>query len=137
MLPPGLSFNAIGAKALAATKTAKLPRSYWDWNEMLAINATGYFPYTPATNLLYGLHEALEMLFDEGLDAVFERQCATRGGNPARGSRLGTRNPVCGAFGVQSIVDRNHAARRAQCRRPAQSDPRSLRFVLSGRASAN
>ena len=73
MLPPGLSFNAIGAKALAATKTAKLPRSYWDWNEMLAINATGYFPYTPATNLLYGLHEALEMLFDEGLDAVFER----------------------------------------------------------------
>ncbi len=73
MLPPGLSFNAIGAKALAATKTAKLPRSYWDWNDMLAINATGYFPYTPATNLLYGLHEALEMLFDEGLDAVFER----------------------------------------------------------------
>jgi alanine-glyoxylate transaminase/serine-glyoxylate transaminase/serine-pyruvate transaminase len=73
MLPPGLSFNAIGAKALAATKTAKLSRSYWDWNEMLAINATGYFPYTPATNLLYGLHEALEMLFDEGLDAVFER----------------------------------------------------------------
>jgi alanine-glyoxylate transaminase/serine-glyoxylate transaminase/serine-pyruvate transaminase len=73
MLPPGLSFNAIGAKALAATKIAKLPRSYWDWNEMLAINATGYFPYTPATNLLYGLHEALEMLFEEGLDAVFER----------------------------------------------------------------
>ena len=73
MLPPGLSFNAISAKALAAAKSAKLPRSYWDWNDMLAINATGYFPYTPATNLLYGLHEALEMLFDEGLDAVFAR----------------------------------------------------------------
>ena len=73
MLPPGLSFNAIGAKALAASKTAKLPRSYWDWSEMLAINATGYFPYTPATNLLYGLHEALDMLFEEGLDAVFAR----------------------------------------------------------------
>ena len=73
MLPPGLSFNAIGPKALTASKTAKLPRSYWDWNEMLAINATGYFPYTPATNLLYGLHEALEMLFAEGLDAVFAR----------------------------------------------------------------
>jgi alanine-glyoxylate transaminase/serine-glyoxylate transaminase/serine-pyruvate transaminase len=73
MLPPGLSFNAIGAKALAASKSAKLPRSYWDWNEMLAINASGYFPYTPATNLLYGLHEALEMLFAEGLDAVFAR----------------------------------------------------------------
>ena len=73
MLPPGLSFNAISAKALAASKTAKLPRSYWDWNEMLTINASGYFPYTPATNLLYGLHEALDMLFTEGLDRVFAR----------------------------------------------------------------
>ena len=73
MLPPGLSFNAMSAKALAASKTAKLPRSYWDWNEMLTINASGYFPYTPATNLLYGLHEALDMLFAEGLDHVFAR----------------------------------------------------------------
>ena len=73
MLPPGLGFNAIGAKALAASKLAKLPRSYWDWGEMLAINASGYFPYTPATNLLYGLHEALEMLFAEGLERVFAR----------------------------------------------------------------
>jgi alanine-glyoxylate transaminase / serine-glyoxylate transaminase / serine-pyruvate transaminase len=73
MLPAGLSFNAISAKALAATKAAKLPRSYWDWQEMLAINDKGYFPYTPATNLLYGLHEALEMLFAEGLDQVFAR----------------------------------------------------------------
>jgi alanine-glyoxylate transaminase/serine-glyoxylate transaminase/serine-pyruvate transaminase len=73
MLPPGLSFNAIGAKALAAVQTARLPRSYWDWNEMLAINASGYFPYTPATNLLYGLAEALDMLFAEGLDNVFAR----------------------------------------------------------------
>jgi alanine-glyoxylate transaminase/serine-glyoxylate transaminase/serine-pyruvate transaminase len=73
MLPPGLSFNAIGAKALAASKQAKLPRSYWDWQEMLAINPTGYFPYTPATNMLYGLAEALEMLFAEGLDNVFAR----------------------------------------------------------------
>ena len=73
MLPPGLSFNAIGAKALAATRNARLPRSYWDWQEMLAINANGYFPYTPATNLLYGLHEALEMLFAEGLPNVFAR----------------------------------------------------------------
>ncbi|MDB5841555.1 MAG: serine-glyoxylate aminotransferase-related, partial [Herminiimonas sp.] len=73
MLPPGLSFNAISSKALAASKTAKLARSYWDWQEMLAINPTGYFPYTPATNLLYGLHEALAMLFEEGLDNVFAR----------------------------------------------------------------
>src|SRR5205823_4259535 len=73
MLPPGLSFNAISAKALAASKKAKLPRSYWDWNEMLSINASGFFPYTPATNLLYGLHEALDMLESEGLDRVFAR----------------------------------------------------------------
>jgi alanine-glyoxylate transaminase/serine-glyoxylate transaminase/serine-pyruvate transaminase len=73
MLPPGLSFNAISAKALAASKTARLPRSYFDWSDMLASNATGYFPYTPATNLLYGLHEALDMLAEEGLDNVFAR----------------------------------------------------------------
>ena len=73
MLPPGLSFNAISAKALAAANSAKLPRSYWDWGEMLAINPKGFFPYTPATNLLYGLAAALEMLFDEGLENVFAR----------------------------------------------------------------
>jgi len=73
MLPPGLSFNALGPRALEAAKSARLPRSYWHWEDMLASNATGYFPYTPATNLLYGLHEALEMLFAEGLEAVFAR----------------------------------------------------------------
>jgi len=73
MLPPGLSFNAVSAKALAASKAAKLPRSYWDWQEMLAVNPTGFFPYTPATNLLYGLAAALDMLFAEGLDNVFAR----------------------------------------------------------------
>ena len=73
MLPPGLSFNAISDKALAAHKTARLPRSYWDWSAMLAANQTGFFPYTPATNLLYGLNEAIEMLLEEGLDNVFAR----------------------------------------------------------------
>ena len=73
MLPPGLSFNAFSAKALAASKTARMPRAYWDWGEMLALNASGYFPYTPATNLLYGLNEAIAMLFEEGLDNVFAR----------------------------------------------------------------
>jgi alanine-glyoxylate transaminase/serine-glyoxylate transaminase/serine-pyruvate transaminase len=74
MLPPGLSFNCVSKKALAATKAATLPRSYWAWDEMLASGKSGYFPYTPATNLLYGLREALEMLLDEeGLDAVFAR----------------------------------------------------------------
>jgi alanine-glyoxylate transaminase/serine-glyoxylate transaminase/serine-pyruvate transaminase len=73
MLPPGLSFNAVGDKALAATKTSKLPKSYWSWEEMLGPNKTGFFPYTPATNLLYGLREALAMLLEEGLDNVFKR----------------------------------------------------------------
>ena len=73
MLPPGLSFNAISAKALAASKTAKSPRSYWAWDAMLASNATGYFPTTPATNLLFGLREALRMLAEEGLPNVFAR----------------------------------------------------------------
>ena len=74
MLPPGLSFNCISPKALAASKAARLPRSYWAWDEMLANGKSGYFPYTPATNLLYGLREALKMLLDEeGLEAVFAR----------------------------------------------------------------
>lgn len=74
MLPPGLSFNAISEKALQASrKEGGLRRSYWDWHPMIASNATGYFPYTPATNLLYGLHEAIRMLLDEGLDTVFAR----------------------------------------------------------------
>lgn len=74
MLPPGLSFNAVSDKALAAGKSAKLPRSYWSWEEMLGPNKSGFFPYTPATNLLYGLREALKMLVEEeGLDHVFRR----------------------------------------------------------------
>jgi len=73
MLPPGLSFNAISDKALAANKSARLPRSYWDWQEMLKPNRSGFFPYTPATNLMYALREALMMLHEEGLPNVFRR----------------------------------------------------------------
>ena len=73
MLPPGLSFNAISDKALKATETARLPRSYWDWRPMLEANKTGYFPYTPGTNLLFGLNEAVTMLLEEGLPNVFAR----------------------------------------------------------------
>lgn len=74
MLPPGLSFNCVSPKALATAKSARMPKSYWAWDEMIANGKTGYFPYTPATNLLYGLREALRMLLDEeGLDAVFAR----------------------------------------------------------------
>jgi len=73
MLPPGLSFNAVSDKALAASKSARLPKSFWSWDEMLAANANGFFPYTPSTNLLYGLAEAIDMLLEEGLDNVFAR----------------------------------------------------------------
>ena len=73
MLPPGLGFNAMSDKALAASRRGGMPRSYWDWQEMLGPNAGGFFPYTPATNLLFGLREALAMLHEEGFDHVFAR----------------------------------------------------------------
>ncbi|MEV4970377.1 pyridoxal-phosphate-dependent aminotransferase family protein [Streptomyces scopuliridis] len=73
MLPPGLSFNAVSRKALAASRTAGLAKSFWDWQPVIEFNRRGFFPYTPATNLLYALEEALRMLADEGLEAVFAR----------------------------------------------------------------
>jgi alanine-glyoxylate transaminase/serine-glyoxylate transaminase/serine-pyruvate transaminase len=73
MLPPGLGLNAVSTKALEASKSAKLPRSYWDWEGMIRDNKVGFFPYTPATNLLYGLRESLRMLLEEGLGRVFAR----------------------------------------------------------------
>ena len=73
MLPPGLSFNAVSEKARKAAQGAKLPKSYWAWEDMIAANKSGFFPYTPATNLLYGLHAAIEMLQEEGLQQVFAR----------------------------------------------------------------
>jgi alanine-glyoxylate transaminase/serine-glyoxylate transaminase/serine-pyruvate transaminase len=73
MLPPGLGFTAISQKALEARKGSKMPRAYWDWEEMLKANEAGFYPYTPATNLLYALHEALLMLQEEGLANVFRR----------------------------------------------------------------
>ena len=99
MLPPGLSFNAVSAKALEASKSARLPRSFWDWSEMIASNKDGYFPYTPATNLLYGLREALKMLLDEeGLDNVFARHQrhaeATRRAVRAWGLEVLAKNPA-------------------------------------------
>lgn len=73
MLPPGISFNAISPKAIEVSKQSKMPKSYWAWDEILESNKTGYWPYTPNTNLLYGLHEAIEMILEEGLDNVFAR----------------------------------------------------------------
>lgn len=73
MLPPGLSFTAISEKALEASKSAQLPRTYWAWQDMLANNANGFFPYTPATGLICGLDEAIDLMHEEGLDNVFAR----------------------------------------------------------------
>jgi alanine-glyoxylate transaminase/serine-glyoxylate transaminase/serine-pyruvate transaminase len=82
MVPPGLGFNAVSEKALAVSATARMPKSYWDWQEMLKSNKSGFFPYTPATNLLYGLREALRMIEEEGFDNVLARH--TRYGNATR-----------------------------------------------------
>ena len=98
MLPPGLSFNAVSAKALEASKTATLPASFWRWQPMIAANKTGYFPYTPATNLLYALRESLKMLLhEEGLDNAFARHQrhgeATRRAVQAWGLEILCQNP--------------------------------------------
>lgn len=99
MLPPGISFNAVSGKALAAAKVATLPKLFWSWEEMIPHNKNGFFPYTPATNLLYGLAEAIDMLHEEGLDRVF-----------ARHHRHGeaTRRAVA-AWGLENLIlDKRH-----------------------------
>jgi len=103
MLPPGLSFNAASEKALKANKTAGLKRSYWDWEDMIGPNKTGYFPYTPATNLLYGLNEAIDMLHEEGLDNIFARHI--RHGQAARAAvRAWGLEVLCAQQGQESGV---------------------------------
>ncbi len=98
MLPSGLGFNAISEKAMAAAKASTMPRAYWDWQEMVKFNAGGFFPSTPATNLLFGLREALLMLNEEGLDAVFARHsrlaAATRAAVAAWGLEILCQNPA-------------------------------------------
>ncbi|HEX3486313.1 MAG TPA: aminotransferase class V-fold PLP-dependent enzyme [Micropepsaceae bacterium] len=99
MLPPGLGFTAVSEKALKAAKTAKLPKSFFSWEEMVGPNASGFFPYTPATNLLYALAEAIDMLHEEGLDRVFARHNrhaeATRRAVNAWGLEILCRDPKC------------------------------------------
>jgi alanine-glyoxylate transaminase/serine-glyoxylate transaminase/serine-pyruvate transaminase len=108
MLPPGLSFNATSEKSLAAGKAAKLPRSFFDWGEMLPANANGFFPYTPATNLLYGLREALAMLEEEGLANVFARHDrhaeATRRAVRAWGLEVLCQNPEEYSSALTAVV---------------------------------
>ena len=98
MLPPGMGFTAVSEKALLASRSAKLPRYFWDWQEMLKHNADGFFPYTPNTNLLYGFREAILMLKEEGLDAVFQRHKrhgeATRRAAKAWGLEIQALNPA-------------------------------------------
>ena len=108
MLPPGLSFTAVSAKALAASKTSKMPRSYFSWDDMASSNATGFFPYTPATGLLYGLAEAIDMINEEGLENVFARHErlaeATRRAVRAWGLDIQCRDPKYYSPAVTSVI---------------------------------
>jgi alanine-glyoxylate transaminase/serine-glyoxylate transaminase/serine-pyruvate transaminase len=103
MLPPGLSFNAVSQKAMTANKTAGLQRSYWDWADMVGPNEKGYFPYTPSTNLLYGLNEAIDMLHEEGLENVFARH-ARHGAATRAAVRFWGLEVLCSTQGQESGV---------------------------------
>ena len=108
MLPPGLSFTAISEKAIAASKTSKMAKSYFAWDDMIANNANGFFPYTPATGLLYGLAEAIDMINEEGLENVFARherlaeatRCAVR----AWGLDIQCRDPKYYSPAVTTVI---------------------------------
>ena len=122
MLPPGLSFNAISEKALSANKSAKLPRSYWDWQDMLGPNRNGYFPFTPATTLLYGLREALVMLHEEGLPNVFRRH-----GRHAEATRTAVRT-----WGLEIVCEdpREYSNSLTAVLMPQGHDPDRLRSII-------
>ena len=108
MLPPGLSFNAVSEKALEASRVDDLLRSYWDWHEMIAMNKQGTFPYTPATNLLFALKEAITMLEEEGLENVFARHmrhgAATRAAVKAWGLDLVCLDPHCYSPALTAVM---------------------------------
>lgn len=108
MLPPGLSFNAISEKALAASQKSTLPKAYWGWHEQLETNRNGFWPYTPATNLLYGLSEACDMLLEEGLANVFARHRrhaeATRAAVHAWGMEILCQNPAEYSNALTAVV---------------------------------
>jgi alanine-glyoxylate transaminase / serine-glyoxylate transaminase / serine-pyruvate transaminase len=117
MLPPGLSFNAVSEKALSAYRSSRLPKSFWDWDEMLTANRNGFFPYTPATNLLQGLRVALDRLFAEGLENVFRRHDraaeATRRAVRTWGLELVCENPAEYSSTLTAVfVPEGHSADR-------------------------
>jgi alanine-glyoxylate transaminase/serine-glyoxylate transaminase/serine-pyruvate transaminase len=122
MLPPGLSFNAVSEKALAAAQHATLHKSYWDWSEMIVANERGYFPYTPATNLLYGLAEAIDMLHEEGLDNVFDRHK-----RHAEATRLAVQH---WGLEVQCTDDREYSPVLTAVRMPEGHDADRLRSII-------
>ncbi|MEM0937908.1 MAG: aminotransferase class V-fold PLP-dependent enzyme [Pseudomonadota bacterium] len=103
MLPPGLSFNAVSERALEHSQSVTMPRSYWDWRDMVGPNSAGYFPYTPGTNLLYGLNEAIDMLHEEGLDNVFDRH-ARHGAATRAAVRAWGLDVLCARQGQESGV---------------------------------
>jgi alanine-glyoxylate transaminase / serine-glyoxylate transaminase / serine-pyruvate transaminase len=121
MLPPGLSFNAVSQRALDAASSAKLRRSYWDWQPMLQANESGFFPYTPATNLLYGLREALKILDEEGLENVFARH--TRHGEATR------RAVRAWGLEVNCADEREHSSSLTGIRMPEGHDADRLRAI--------
>ncbi len=125
MLPPGLSFNAISTKALAAHEAARLPRAYWDWSDMLGPNAKGFFPYTPATNLLYGLAAAIDMLEEEGLENVFARHA-----RHAEATRRATR-----AWGLEILCadERHHSSSLTAILMPEGHSADALRGIILDR----
>jgi alanine-glyoxylate transaminase/serine-glyoxylate transaminase/serine-pyruvate transaminase len=126
MLPPGLSFNAVSQKALAASEAAKLPRSFWDWRPMLDANAGFYFPYTPATNMLRGLQEAIAMMEEEGLPNIFARHAlhgaATRAAVRAWGRQ--------GGIEVQCLEPRDYSGSLTAVRVPEGHSADALRALI-------
>ena len=122
MLPPGLSFNAVSEKAMAANATASLPNAYWQWRDMIEANKRGYFPYTPATNLLFGLAEAIDMLHEEGLDQVFARH-----ERHAAATRIAVRT---WGLEVQCTVEEEHSPVLTAVRVPDGTDADALRSVI-------
>jgi alanine-glyoxylate transaminase/serine-glyoxylate transaminase/serine-pyruvate transaminase len=125
MLPPGLSFNAISQKALEASRTARLPRSFWDWQPIIEANHRGFFPYTPATNLLYGLREALRMLDEEGLPNVYARHQ-----RHAEATRLAVRG-----WGLEVLCadEREHSGSLTAVMVPEGHDADKIRAVILDR----
>ena len=134
MLPPGLSFNAVSGKALKAADSAKLPRSYWDWRPMLEANKTGYFPYTPGTNLLFGLNEAVKLLRGGRVGQRVRPPRPPCRGDAPRGADLGAGGAVRRAAALFVVADRGARAGGPQRRCAARDDPGEIQHEPGQRA---